>query len=122
MTVLAGTASLAASWERWINPLVDSGREMDVPWRLTLGERLYHDIAYYYGPLGPWLDALALRLFGDRWIVLQAVCLALSVVIFALLYQLIRLAGGSRLAAGTATGLAAVLCMGAPNGGAFIFP
>jgi 4-amino-4-deoxy-L-arabinose transferase-like glycosyltransferase len=121
LPALAGGASLFFSWQRWINPFVDSGREMDVPWRLLQGERLYRDVTYYYGPLGPWLNAAALWLFGHRWVVLQAVCLAVSTVVLALLYRLIREAG-SRQAAIAATTLAAAFCMGAPHGGAFIFP
>jgi len=35
----AGGASLAASWQRWINPFVDSGREMDVPMPVTAATR-----------------------------------------------------------------------------------
>lgn len=119
---LAGAASLLVSWQRWINPLIDSGREMDVPWRLSQGERLYGDVTYYYGPLGPWLNALALRLFGNRWAVLETVCLLLSAAIFLLLYKVLRQAGASRLAAVAGTSLGAALCMGAPNGGAFVFP
>jgi hypothetical protein len=119
--VLAAVASLAVSWQRWINPFVDSGRELDVPWRLAQGERLYRDITYYYGPLGPWVNALALRLFGNRWLVLETVCGALSVLIFWLLFRITRRAG-SLLSATVAVTLAAALCMGAPRGGAFIFP
>lgn len=121
LPVIAAAASLAVSWQRWINPFVDSGRELDVPWRLAQGERLYRDITYYYGPLGPWVNALALRLFGNHWLVLEVVCGALSAVIFWLLFRLTRRAG-SLLSATVAVTLAAALCMGAPRGGAFIFP
>jgi len=54
----------AVSWNRWIEPFVDSGRELMVPWRLAHGERLYRDVAFYHGPLGPWLAALADLLAG----------------------------------------------------------
>jgi 4-amino-4-deoxy-L-arabinose transferase-like glycosyltransferase len=121
LPLLAGGAALAVSWERWIDPFVDSGREMDVPWRLALGERLYRDITYYYGPLGPWLNALALRLFGHRWLVLEGICLLLAIAILALVYQLARQAG-SRWSAIAAVTLSAAFCLGAPKGGAFIFP
>jgi hypothetical protein len=121
LPALAGAAAVAASWERWINPLVDSGREMDVPWRLVQGERLYADVTYYYGPLGPWLNAAVLRLLGDHWIVLQALCVLLGAAIFWLTYRLTR-AAASRTAAIAAATLGAALCMGAPNGGAFLFP
>ncbi len=122
LPTVAGALALAASWERWINPLVDSGREMDVPWRLAHGERLYGGVTYYYGPLGPWLNALALRVFGSRLAVLLAVNLLLAAVILAVLHQVTRQAGGSRAAAIAATTLAAAFCLGAPNGGAYIFP
>jgi hypothetical protein len=130
LPLLAAGAALAVSWQRWIDPLVDSGREMDVPWRLLQGERLYRDVTYYYGPLGPWINALALRLAGRRWLALELVCAAASALILWLLFRLTLRAGGAaagggiggRLAAITATTLAAAMCMGAPRGGAFIFP
>jgi hypothetical protein len=121
LPLLAAAAALAVSWQRWINPFVDSGRELAVPWRLLQGERLYRDITYYYGPLGPWANALALRLFGNGWVILQLVCAALAAVIFLLLFRITRRAG-SLFSATAATTLAAALCMGAPRGGAFIFP
>jgi hypothetical protein len=121
LPVLAAVAALAVSWQSWIDPFVDSGREMDVPWRLLQGERLYGDITYYYGPVGPWVNALALRLLGSDWLSLELVCAALSALIFVLLFRLTRRAGGL-LSAATATTLAAAVCMGAPRGGAFIFP
>jgi hypothetical protein len=121
LPLLAAAAALAVSWQSWIDPFVDSGREMDVPWRLLQGERLYGDITYYYGPVGPWVNALALRLLGSDWLSLELVCAALSVLIFGLLFRLTRRAGGL-LSAAAATTLAAAVCMAAPRGGAFIFP
>ncbi|HXO28487.1 MAG TPA: hypothetical protein VOA80_14155, partial [Thermoanaerobaculia bacterium] len=94
LPVLAAAAALAASWQSWIDPFVDSGREMDVPWRLLQGERLYGDITYYYGPVGPWVSTLALRLLGSDWLSLELVCAALSALIFVLLFRLTRRAGG----------------------------
>lgn len=121
LPAIAAIAALAVSWQCWIDPLVDSGREMDVPWRLLQGERLYVDVTYYYGPLGPWANALALRLLGDRWLTLELVCAGLSAAIFWLLFRLTRRAGGL-LSATVATTLAAAICVAAPRGGAFIFP
>jgi hypothetical protein len=121
LPLLAAAAGLAVSWQCWIDPFVDSGREMDVPWRLLQGERLYRDITYYYGPIGPWANALALRLFGNSWLTLELVCAGLSSCIFLLLFRFTRRAGGL-LSATAATALAAALCIAAPRGGAFIFP
>ena len=55
---------LAWTWGTWPNVLVDFGRELYVPWRLAEGEVLYRDIAYFNGPLSPYLNALWFRLFG----------------------------------------------------------
>jgi hypothetical protein len=172
LVTAAALASLAASWLRWINPFVDSGREMDVPARLAAGETLYRDVVFYYGPAGPWLQALVLRLWdagrqlaghprwaesaplraathpgatgggalaaathpgitganplgafpaGRSWLPLELACLALAAAILFLLYRLAAAAGGPRSAL-AATALAAAFCLGAPHGGAFVFP
>lgn len=94
---------------------------MDVPARLAAGERLYHDVTYNYGPAGPWLNSLALRGFGHHWSVLEAVGLLLSAAILFLLFRLTARAG-SLLSARVATTLTAAFCLGAPHGGAFLFP
>lgn len=146
LVMVAAAASLAANWLRWINPFVDSGREMNVPARLAAGERLYRDIVFYYGPAGPWLQALVLRASGGAaraagpprslspgaapaaalpaglsWLPLEIACLALAAAILFLLYRLAAAAGGARSAL-AATALAAAFCLGAPHGGGFIFP
>jgi hypothetical protein len=58
-------AALAlVSWNRWIEPYIDTGRELMVPWRLAHGERLYRDVHFHHGPLGPYLAALTDGLAG----------------------------------------------------------
>jgi hypothetical protein len=54
----------AVSWNRWIEPYVDTGRELMVPWRLSHGEKLYRDIHFHHGPLGPYLAAGVDAVFG----------------------------------------------------------
>src|SRR5262249_30354164 len=55
---------LIVSWQRWTRPLVDHGREMNLPARVLAGEQLYVDILYYYGPFAPHFNALLYRIFG----------------------------------------------------------
>jgi len=121
LPLAAGGASIAFSWLRWISPFVDSGREMDVPARLLAGERLYRDVTYNYGPAGPCVNALALRVFGHRFAALEWVGLLLSIAILVLLFRL-TMRAGSFLSAVVATTVTAAICLGAPWGGAFIFP
>jgi len=52
------------SWQRWIQPYIDTGRELMVPWRLAHGERLYRDVHFHHGPLGPYLAAVTDGLAG----------------------------------------------------------
>ncbi|MFW6163754.1 MAG: hypothetical protein ACODAJ_13375, partial [Planctomycetota bacterium] len=93
-----GAAMLWLSWGRWPDVLVDFGRELYVPWRLVEGEVLYRDIAYFNGPLSPYLNALWFKLFGVglRTLVWGNVVILAGVVL--LVYRLLATAA-DRLAA-----------------------
>ena len=119
--MVAGAASLLFSWEKWVYPFVDGGREMIVPARLAEGERLYADVAYHYGPIAPWINAAAIALFGRHLVVLHVMGLAFSGLLFFSLFRLTQRAG-SFLSATVGSALAIALCLGAPNGGSFLFP
>jgi len=79
----------AVSWQRWIEPYVDTGRELMVPWRLAQGESLYRDVRFFHGPLAPevaaGIDALLGRHLATR-------------IVFAALIALAHLEGLRRLA------------------------
>lgn len=112
---------LAITWQRWADPVIDTGRELNVPARLAAGERLYDDVRYYYGPLGPYLNALLYRLFGVHTAVLVAAAVGATGVGLLALYRLAR----SRLepaAAATAVSATIVLAMFLPNGGCLALP
>jgi hypothetical protein len=66
---------LLVSWQRWIEPYVDSGRELMVPWRVAHGETLYRQVHFHHGPLAPYLGAAVDRIAGpslDARVVLAA--------------------------------------------------
>src|SRR5579872_3081198 len=81
---------LAASWQRWANPVIDGGREMNQPLRLADGETLYSDVGHIYGPLSPWLNAALYRVFGASLNVLYGDGIVSAIVILALVYHLAR--------------------------------
>jgi 4-amino-4-deoxy-L-arabinose transferase-like glycosyltransferase len=81
---------LAVTWHRWTHPIVDHGREMNLPVRILAGERLYSDILYYYGPFAPYFNALLFRLFGIRLMTLHASGMVCAVLILAMIYWLTR--------------------------------
>lgn len=96
---LAGLALLASyflaiSWRRWPDPLIDFGRELYLPWRLSQGAVLYRDAEDFYGPLSQYFNAGLFRLFGPGLMVLVAANLAIFTAILASIYRLFRVAWG----------------------------
>jgi 4-amino-4-deoxy-L-arabinose transferase-like glycosyltransferase len=100
---------LASTWQRWTQPLMDHGREMNLPARILAGERLYADVQFLYGPFAPQFNALLYRIFGIHLSVLKVSGAICAVIILFMVYQLARNLMGeweSFLAAG----LVMVLC------------
>ncbi len=109
------------SFERWLIPFQDSGRELHVPARLAAGEALYRDVGYFFGPLPAYLDALLLRVFGRDLDVLVALRTALALLAVEALRRLaLRLAPDARLGACAAAFAVATCAFGL--GGAWPFP
>lgn len=79
----------AATWMAWPDPLIDFGRELYVPWRITEGELPYRDVAYFNGPLSPFLNALWFTLFGVSLRTLVLANLAILAVTLPILYRLL---------------------------------
>jgi hypothetical protein len=112
--------ALAVSWQRWVNPLIDSGREMNQPLRLAAGERLYVDVGHIYGPLSPYLHAALYRLFGPSLGILYADGIFTAAIIIVLVYALAR-----RILDPAAAGIAALAVMwlcGFKPAGNYVFP
>ena len=63
LTIL-GVTLASWTWGQWMHINIDYGRELYVPWQLTQGQVLYRDIAYFNGPLSPYLNALIFEIFG----------------------------------------------------------
>jgi 4-amino-4-deoxy-L-arabinose transferase-like glycosyltransferase len=78
------------SWGAWPDAMIDFGRELYVPWRLAQGKTLYRDLAYFNGPLSPYVNSLWFRLFGVHMRTLVVANLCILAAITALLYLLIR--------------------------------
>jgi hypothetical protein len=57
---------LRSSWLKWGDPIIDTGRELEIPWKVARGQLLYRDMAYNYGPLSPLFHGLLFKLFGVR--------------------------------------------------------
>jgi hypothetical protein len=118
----AAFALLAAlSWNRWIEPYVDSGRELETPWRLRTGAALYRDVRFYHGPLAPYLAAAVDRLAGPS----LPARIALSALVALASLEALRRVAGRLLTPGRASlaaTLAVATCFFQRPGGCHLFP
>ena len=86
----AAAAMFFWTWAKWCDVLVDFGRELYVPWQLALGKVLYRDIAYFNGPLSPYLNSLWFRFFGPSFHALATWNVLILGAIIWLLYEVLR--------------------------------
>ena len=102
--VALATTMLWLGWRRWTHVIVDFGRELYVPWRLSIGEVLYRDVAYFNGPLSPYFNSLVWRYLGASYLTLAWVNILLLGIVLWLLYRLLHQLG-DRLSATIGCGL-----------------
>ena len=119
-TAVSFVVGLAVSWDRWGNPLVDCGREMNQPLRLARGEMLYSEVRHIYGPLSPYVNATLYRIFGASLGVLYADGIVTAIVILALVYWLSRRLMGP--AASTAATLSVMWLCAFKQAGNYVLP
>jgi hypothetical protein len=120
-TVIAVAAiAFAQSYARWLDPIIDTGRDLYIPERLARGAKLYRDIRYQYPPLAPYLLALITGGIGHSLAAYMAIGVAQSATIAASLWIALR----RPLPAFAATLCFVAMCFcGASTWGAnFIFP
>jgi hypothetical protein len=97
-------ALTATSWGAWPDVLVDFGRELYVAWRVSAGDVLYRDVASFYGPLSPYVNAAVFRVLG---VSLRALVMANLVLLAATTWMLRALLLRAGTARWVATGAAA---------------
>lgn len=119
-TAVSFVIGLAASWDRWGNPLVDCGREMNQPLRLARGEMLYSEVRHIYGPLSPYINAALYRVFGASLGVLYADGIVTAIIILGLVYWLSRRLMGP--AASTAATLSVMWLCAFKQAGNYFLP
>lgn len=86
--IAAGLFMLKISWRRWPDVLIDFGRELYIPWQINAGSVLYKDIAYFNGPVSPYLNALVFRVFGTSIMALALFNIAVAALIAIIIYRI----------------------------------
>ena len=109
------------TFKRWFMPFQDHAPEMMTPERLVHGEVLYRDVTSVYGPIPPYLDALALRLFGEHLDVLLGIRTLIAMLGIAALVKLTSRLVESPIAASALTSfIVATTFFG--YGSSYVFP
>ncbi len=85
-----GIALALWTWGTWGDVQVDWGGEVYAAWRVSQGAALYRDVAYFTGPLSPWVNALWFKLFGVGIWTLYVANLLLVALDTALVFALVR--------------------------------
>ncbi len=94
LLVLVTIITLSFSWNRWLDPIIDTGRDLYISEQLAHGTKLYRDIRYQYPPLAPYLLAAITAAIGSSLAAFTAIGLAQSLVIAALLWLAVRSTAG----------------------------
>lgn len=114
---------LRASWQRWLDPIIDSGRDLYIPEALRGGAVLYRDLRYVYPPLAPYLLALLTMMTGSSLAAYAAIGIGIAAATAALLYGMARrVAGAAAAFAATLLFVACSLAGASTFGCNYVFP
>ena len=80
---------LLLTWGAWPDLIIDFGRELYVAWRIAEGETLYRDLAYFNGPLSPYVNGAVFALCGSSLTTLVICNVAVLSAVTGLLLRLV---------------------------------
>jgi hypothetical protein len=120
---MVGAIALQQSWNAWLDPIIDAGRDLYIPEQIRSGTKLYVDVRYYYPPLAPYLLALLTSVLGSSLSVYAALGVAVAVMTATTMWWIARSTAGP-IAAATAVFLFMTFNMAGPSGWGnnYIFP
>ena len=119
LLVVVAVLALAQSWNRWLDPIIDTGRDLYVSEQLSHGTKLYRDVRYQYPPLTPYLLAGVNAIAGSSLAIFTVIGFVQSAIVAFLLWLAIPRWGGFA----AAMLFVALSLAGASTWGAnFIFP
>lgn len=118
-----GALALLQSWMRWLDPIVDTGRDLYIPEQLAHGVKLYRDILYFYPPLTPYLLAAVTAVIGHSIGAYVAIGIAIAAATAAVIYFLaLRVANEMAAVTAAATFAACSIAPQSTWGTNYIFP
>lgn len=108
VVVAAAAIAIAQSWRGWLDPIIDTGRDLYIPEQMRHGVGLYRDIVYYYPPLTPFLLALVTAVTGSAITAYIGIGIAVAALTTAAVWFAARVTGGA--IAGFSAALLFVAC------------
>jgi hypothetical protein len=99
LVALAAIVAVAQSSLRWLDPIIDTGRDLYIPEQLRLGAVLYQDILYFYPPLTPYLLAGITAVTGSSLMVYVAIGAVTALLTAIALVAIVRPLAGDHAAA-----------------------
>jgi hypothetical protein len=121
--LLAATVALVQSWNRWLEPVIDLGRDLYIPGELLRGSQLYSDILYYYPPTAPYLLAAITAVIGRSLPAYTFIGIMTAAICGAALYLVARAAAGVPAAGAILLTFASLnVAAGTTWGANFIYP
>ena len=121
--VAVALVAFTQSYARWLDPIIDTGRDLYIPEQLANGAKLYRDIRYQYPPLTPYLLALITGGIGHSLLSYMAIGIAQSIAIAVSVWLALRRAAGVVPAFAATLPFVAICFCGASTWGAnFLFP
>lgn len=111
-----GFFMLFVSWRRWSLIILDFGRELYIPWKLSMGGVLYRDIYVdHYGPFSPYLNAFLFKMFGVNIMTLAFFNMGVVIIITYCIYRFFRHTANSVTGMMTAVTFLSVFAFKFPN-------
>jgi len=118
-----GAIAIAQSWMRWLDPIVDTGRDLYIPQQLAHGAKLYRDIAYFYPPLTPYLLAAVTSVVGRSIASYVFIGIVIACATATVIYVLVRRVANDVAAVTAAATFAACSVAGQSTWGCnYLFP
>ena len=111
-----GFFMLFVSWRRWSLIILDFGRELYIPWKLSMGGVLYRDVYVdHYGPFSPYLNAFLFKMFGVNIMTLEFFNMGVVIIITYCIYRFFRHTANPVTAMMTAATFLSIFAFKFPN-------
>ena len=81
LIVVVATWAFFQSYQKWLEPIIDVGRDLYIPGELLEGKKLYRDILYIYPPLTPYLLSYITWIFGDGLSIYTVISVTVSAIV-----------------------------------------